>query len=64
MKELLSAEIDTTQPILNLLIPKMENGTLFKQIMMSGKMEDALTDVQQLRKILIESGKQTWTSMF
>jgi|APCry1669190327_1035288.scaffolds.fasta_scaffold26458_1 hypothetical protein len=59
MKVLLLAEIDTTQPILNLSIPKMENGTLYKQIMMSGKMEDALTDVQQPRKILIESDKQT-----
>lgn len=50
MKELLSAGIDTIQLTLKHLIPKMESGTLSKQITMSGKMEDVSIDVPQLKR--------------
>jgi hypothetical protein len=50
MKVLSLVEIDLILHTLKLLIPEMENGMLFKQIMMNGKMEGASTDVQQQKR--------------
>lgn len=63
MKVLSLVEIDLILHTLKLLIPEMENGMLFKQIMMNGKMEGASTDVQQQKRTQTESDKLTLTSM-
>ena len=63
MKVLSLVEIDLILQTLKLLIPEMENGMLFKQIMMNGKMEGASTDVQQQKRTQTESDKLTLTLM-
>ena len=42
----------------------MVNGTLFKQTMINGKMEDALTDAHLLKKTWKKMDKIKWTLMF